>query len=102
LTKKATSLPKRNEIPEQFKWKLEDIYESNEAWEKDFAKAKLLASNLKDFKDKIGESSDSLLKCLEAQAEVSRLFEKVYVYAQMRTVRMDIIRAWRTERILCL
>ncbi|OGO78557.1 MAG: oligoendopeptidase F [Clostridiales bacterium GWB2_37_7] len=85
LTKKATSLPKRNEIPEQFKWKLEDIYESNEAWEKDFAKAKLLASNLKDFKDKIGESSDSLLKCLEAQAEVSRLFEKVYVYAQMRS-----------------
>ena len=85
MTKKATSLPKRNEIPEQFKWKLEDIYESNEAWEKDFAKAKLLASNLKDFKDKIGESSDSLLKCLEAQAEVSRLFEKVYVYAQMRS-----------------
>jgi oligoendopeptidase F len=29
---------KRNEIPEQYKWKMEDLYASNDAWETDFLK----------------------------------------------------------------
>jgi oligoendopeptidase F len=79
------SIPKRNEIPEQFKWKLEDIYESNELWEKDFAEVKNFAVKLVDYKDKLGISADNLLKCMEANARINRLFEKVYVYAQMRS-----------------
>ncbi|MDF2592212.1 MAG: oligopeptidase [Clostridia bacterium] len=81
----SASIPKRNEIPEQFKWKLEHIYESNELWEKDFAQVKDLAVKLGDFKDKLGLSADNLLKCMDASAALSRLFEKVYVYAQMRS-----------------
>ena len=79
------SIPKRNEIPEQFKWKLEDIYESNELWEKDFAEVKELAVKLGDYKDKLGLSAENLLKCMDASTSISRLFEKVYVYAQMRS-----------------
>ena len=30
------SLPGRHEIPDEFKWRLEDIYPSNEEWEKTF------------------------------------------------------------------
>lgn len=81
----SASIPKRNEIPEQFKWKLEDIYESNELWEKDFAEVKDLAIKLGDYKDKLSLSADNLLKCMEANAGINRLFEKVYVYAQMRS-----------------
>jgi oligoendopeptidase F len=81
----STSIPKRNEIPDQFKWKLEDIYENNELWEKDFAEVKYRAMKLGEYKDKLSLSSDNLLKCLEANAEINRLFEKVYVYAQMRS-----------------
>ena len=29
---------KREEIPQQYKWKMEDLYATNEAWEADFAK----------------------------------------------------------------
>lgn len=79
------SIPKRNEIPEQFKWKLEDIYESNELWEKDFVEVKDFALKLGDYKDKLSISADNLLKCMEANAGINRLFEKVYVYAQMRS-----------------
>jgi oligoendopeptidase F len=81
----SKSIPKRNEIPDQFKWKLEDIYENNELWEKDFAGVKELAMKLGAYKDQLSVSSDNLLKCLEANAEINRLFEKVYVYAQMRS-----------------
>jgi oligoendopeptidase F len=85
MSMKAASIPKRNEIPEEYKWKLEDIYASNDLWEKDFSEVKSLATKMISFKDSIGASSDSLLKCLDANAEMNRLFEKVNVYAHMRS-----------------
>jgi oligoendopeptidase F len=85
VSNNSTSIPKRNEIPEQFKWKLEDIYASNELWEKDFTEVKNLAGKLGDFKDKLNTRADNLLKCLDANADMNRLFEKVYVYANMRS-----------------
>lgn len=85
MSNKSTSIPKRNEISDQFKWKLEHIYASNELWEKDFAEVKSLAEKLSQYKDKLATSSDSLLSCLDANAAMSRLFEKVYVYAQMKS-----------------
>lgn len=82
---KTASVPKRNEIPDHFKWKLEAIYASNDLWEKDFTVVKELASKLVNFKDKVGTSADSLLECLDANVAMSRIFEKVYVYAHMRS-----------------
>ncbi|MDF2521798.1 MAG: oligopeptidase [Clostridia bacterium] len=85
MANKSTSIPKRSEIPDEYKWKLEDIYSNNDLWEKDFAEVKSLASKLGQYKGTLAESSDNLLKCLDASAKTSRLFEKVYVYAQMRS-----------------
>jgi oligoendopeptidase F len=34
----SNTLPKRSEIDEKYKWKLEDIYDSREKWEEDFEK----------------------------------------------------------------
>ncbi|MDF2839561.1 MAG: oligopeptidase [Clostridia bacterium] len=85
MSMKTASIPKRNEIPDQFKWKLEEIYASNDLWEKDFVEVKNLASKLESFKNKIGVSSENLLQCLDANAQMQRLFEKVYVYANMRS-----------------
>lgn len=82
---KTASIPKRNEIPDHFKWKLEAIYASNDLWEKDFTVVKELASKLVNFKSKVGASAESLLECLDANAAMGRLFEKVYVYAHMRS-----------------
>ncbi|HYE11452.1 MAG TPA: oligoendopeptidase F [Patescibacteria group bacterium] len=85
MSNNSASIPKRNEIPEQFKWKLEDIYASNDLWEKDFTEVKNLAGKLGNYKDKLNASADNLLRCLDANAEMNRLFEKVYVYANMRS-----------------
>ena len=30
---RGSSLPRRNEIPDRFKWKLEDIYPDDSKWE---------------------------------------------------------------------
>jgi len=82
---KAASIPKRSEIPEQYKWRLEDIYQSNDLWEKDFTEVKNLAAKLPEFRGTLGESAVQLLRCLDASTAMSRLFEKVYVYAHMRS-----------------
>lgn len=81
----SSKIPKRSEIPSEYKWKLEDIYLSSDLWEADYSKVKELASRLSEYKGTLNQSSARLLECLNANAELNRLFEKVYVYAQMKS-----------------
>ncbi|HQI17262.1 MAG TPA: oligoendopeptidase F, partial [Bacillota bacterium] len=85
MVNKGSNIPKRSEIPEEYKWRLEDIYASNDLWEKDFQKVKQMADSLLPYKEAMAESADKLLECLNMSTEMSRLFEKVYVYAHMRS-----------------
>ena len=74
---------KRDEILEQDKWDLSKIFES----EQDFLVAKEDVKNLLDkvvsFKGKILESSDTLYEFYKADEALSRLSEKVYMYAKL-------------------
>ncbi|MGE5633202.1 MAG: oligoendopeptidase F [Caulobacteraceae bacterium] len=85
MTKNSSSIPKRDEIQEQYKWRLEDIYASNELWEKDYQKIKEMADKLLPYKDSMADNSGKLLECLNLSTDMTRLFEKVYVYAHMRS-----------------
>lgn len=82
---KQKELPKRLEIPEEYKWKLSDIYSSNDLWEKDFIKVREMSKDLLKFKGTLSSSPDNLLNCLNLSFETSRLMEKVYVYAHMKS-----------------
>ena len=42
---KSKRLPKREEIDSDYKWVLEDIYSSDEEWEKEFSKVKKFPHN---------------------------------------------------------
>lgn len=77
-------LKKREEIPEKYKWRLEEIYADDEAWEVDYAKIAEMLPGAAKFKNKLGESPKKLLKCLEFQETLGQLADKVFVYAQMR------------------
>ncbi|MDF2821924.1 MAG: yjbG [Clostridiales bacterium] len=77
-------LKKRNEIDKQYKWAIEDLYSNNEEWQKEYDLVKTLAEDLKKYKGKLGESSDTLIEFLELNDEASKLTERVYVYANQR------------------
>lgn len=81
----SSGLPKRKDVPQESKWKLEDIYPSNDLWEKDYQKVKEMAEALSPFRENMTESAERLLACLDTSTEMTRLFEKVYVYAHMRS-----------------
>lgn len=75
----------RNEIPENLKWKLTDIFPSDEAWEEEY-KAVEKAYVDYDFSAFEGKLSDkkTLLACFALDEEISRRVERLYLYASMR------------------
>jgi oligoendopeptidase F len=81
---KSKSLPKRNEIPNEFKWRLEDIYPSDSAWEEDVAKVKTLIQQVAAKQGTLAESGKNLLDTLTLQDELMKTMDQVYVYARMR------------------
>lgn len=77
-------LPKRNELEAEFKWRLEDIYASDEAWQQDVDKVKKLLADILPRKGTLGESPEKLYECLKLKDELMAIHDKVFVYACMR------------------
>ncbi|MGG1572085.1 oligoendopeptidase F [Fictibacillus sp. NRS-1165] len=77
-----TTYQSRNDVPEQEKWNLNDIYPSLAQWENDFEQVKAMAEELKAFDGNI-HSGKSLLEYLTKQEELSHTFNLVYVYAML-------------------
>jgi oligoendopeptidase F len=78
------TLPKRDQIEEKYKWNLESIYTSDGDWEKDFNKVAESLPGLEAFRNRLGESGQTLFACLQMQDKLSILTEQVFVYAHMR------------------
>lgn len=81
---KEKTLPKREEIPEKYKWRLEEIYPDDSLWEKDFQRITGLIPEIIGFQGRLAESGKTLLECLKLQEQIGRLADRVFVYAQMR------------------
>ena len=75
----------RKEIPENLKWKITDVFPSDEAWEEEY-KAVEKEYGEYDFSVFRGKLSDkkTLLACFALSATVSRRLEKLFLYANIR------------------
>jgi oligoendopeptidase F len=78
------SLPLRSEIPVEETWRLEDIFPTDEEWEKEFQEVKKMIPKLAEYQGRLGESADTLYEALQYQDEVSMRLGKLYTYAHMR------------------
>lgn len=76
-----TKLRKRQEIPEEYKWKLTDLYETDEQWEEEVEKAKELCKQIQTFSGTLGQSASQLLSFCRMEDELSRLAARICVYA---------------------
>lgn len=74
----------REEIDDKFKWKIADMVESDEAFEKCLEELKGKVSKFKDFKGTLGESRESLLAYLKFDDEFFCEGERLYVYANQK------------------
>ncbi|MFN7253135.1 MAG: oligoendopeptidase F [Anaerobacillus sp.] len=82
---KMKQLPKREEIPVERTWNVEDIFATTEAWEAEFKSLKEELPKLQKFKGTLGTSSDQLFQCLKYQNELSMRIGKLYVFAHLKS-----------------
>ncbi len=73
----------RDQIPAQYKWKLEDIIASNEQWEELFFKCEERIGHFSKYADKLADE-DMLFDCLELDSRLSHDLGCLYQYAKMR------------------
>jgi oligoendopeptidase F len=75
--------PERKDVPEEFKWRLRDIYASLDDWEKDFETARARLPELDGYRGTLGRSAGDLLVCLKLRDEISITVGKLYSFAVM-------------------
>lgn len=76
-------IPKRSDIADQYKWKLEHIYKTTGDWEKDYAMVqKELLPKMAEYKSKL-TNTGTVLECLKLSDQIGTVVDRLYVYACM-------------------
>ena len=75
---------KREDIPEEYRWQLEDIYQNQDEWEKDFSRVQELINHIGTYQGGVGESASGLKQVIEILNEMQCKGDNLYVYSRMR------------------
>ncbi len=78
-------IPNRADITAEHKWRLEDIYATDEAWEQDLQKAKSAAETIAGYKGLLCTDAKKLLEYLRYDDELTVLLENLINYCQRRS-----------------
>jgi len=78
------TLKERSLLSDQFKWSLEDIYPSDNDWEKGFSQTKIDVQTATNLKGTLGADGETLFNALESIYDVQLQVERLFVYARMR------------------
>lgn len=73
----------RKDVPEEYKWKLEDIFPSNDAWEECFFALSERMGKIVSYKGRLSDE-DALYECLILSTSLSHDLSRLYQYARMR------------------
>ncbi len=73
----------RDEIPDEYKWNLNDIYDNWDDWQKGFEELSGLMDKIKEFKGRLSEGPETLLEVQQISEKMGMLSYKVYRYPQL-------------------
>ncbi|MDM5206993.1 oligoendopeptidase F [Cytobacillus kochii] len=77
-------LPTRNEVPVEETWRLEEIFSSDDEWNKEFNEVKELSKEAGKFKGMLHEGAEVLYDVLQYQDHLLSRIVKLFTYARMR------------------
>lgn len=81
---KTGTLLERSEHRTEDTWKLEDLYESDAAWEEACKSLQRNIPSLAGFQGRLGESASVLLEALRCKSRLEEQAERIYVYANQK------------------
>ncbi len=74
----------RSEVPVQLTWKLEDIFPTNDAWERELASIGNDIVTMTQYKGRFHEGPAVLYDCIVASEEITKRLHRVVSYASLR------------------
>ncbi|MGL5279968.1 MAG: oligoendopeptidase F [Cetobacterium sp.] len=77
-------LKNRDEIAQQYKWDLNDIYPNWNQWETDLIKLKELMIEVPKYQGEISKNSETFVKFIDLEEKISRLLDKIYLYPYLQ------------------
>ena len=75
----------RSEVPEEFTWKLEDIFSSDDAWMEEYRSLGDIPVKAAEFQGKLGSDAKVLLDFFRLQDEIEERLSRLFVYANGRS-----------------
>src|SRR5690554_944587 len=92
----------REQVPLNYKWRLEDIFEDDNAWEKALASIDAIVSSIEKYKGRVGASAAELAQTLKLDTELDILLSELVAYARMRRDENNSLPKYQdmTERIM--
>ncbi|SDM46048.1 oligoendopeptidase F [Psychrobacillus sp. OK028] len=75
----------REEVAENLTWKLEDIFATNDEWEKEYQEVSTLSEKASSYQGTISNGAHALLDVLTYRDEITSRLRKLYTFAHMRT-----------------
>ncbi|SEO50899.1 oligoendopeptidase F [Amphibacillus marinus] len=80
----AEKLQTRDQIAKERTWRLEDIFTTDDSWEKEREELAAELDKFAQYQGKLADSAEQLLRLLRFEDEVSERIGKLYTYAHMR------------------
>lgn len=74
----------REEIDSRYKWRLEDLFETDELWLQTAQAAEEKIEEIRKYSGKFTKNAASMAECIGKLYELNGLVTKLYVYAYMR------------------
>lgn len=76
-------LPEREEISQEYKWNLTDIFKSDEEWEAEFKSVSEKVSGYQKFEGKLADSAEFLLTCFKFDEDINTKLDQLHLYAML-------------------
>ena len=78
------TVKKRAESDPAYQWHIQDLYASDEVWEKDYEALSERVKELAAYEGRLKEGSEVFVEYMRKKEEVMKKFEAIYVYANQR------------------
>jgi oligoendopeptidase F len=95
---KTRTLPPRTKVKSADTWDLTKVFKSDDEWETAFKKWEQQIPGYEKFKGKLGQSSEMLAACLQFDASVDRLAERLGDYAYLKAAEDQADSAYQRMR----